>query len=53
MKNIKKAFAIANNAIYFSDSSDYESALYQICKTLKPDIDEEDIGVDYIEDVKL
>ncbi len=50
LDNVKKAFAIANNAIYFNDSSDYLNALYQICKTLNPEIEDELIGSKYIEE---
>ncbi len=41
-----KAFAIANNAIYFSDSSDYLTALWNVCKCLQPE--NEEIGEQYI-----
>lgn len=40
LDNIKKAFAIANNALYFDDSSDYKSALYDVCKTRNPNMEE-------------
>ena len=33
---IHKAYATANNAVYFNDGSDYMSALFNVCKTLKP-----------------
>jgi hypothetical protein len=46
----KKAFAIANNAIYFNDNSDYLSALYQVCKMLNPQDEENLIGKKYIEE---
>jgi hypothetical protein len=39
---LNKIFEIANNAIYFRDNSDYLTALYQICKIIKPD--DESIG---------
>lgn len=45
-----KAFAIANNAIYFNDRSDYLSALYEVCRMLRPHIDEYSIGKEYIEE---
>jgi hypothetical protein len=45
-----KAYAIANNAIYFSDSSDYLPALYQICRMLMPREPEENIGQKFIEE---
>ena len=50
LDNVKKAFAIANNAIYFNDSSDYLSALYQVCKALNPEMEDELIGSKYIEE---
>jgi len=45
----ENAFAIANNAIYFNDNSDYLSALYDICKMLRPDVPGNIIGEKYIE----
>jgi hypothetical protein len=45
---IKKAYAIANNAIYFDDNSDYETALYEVCMALCPEIDTNEIGTSYI-----
>lgn len=53
LENVKKAFAIANNAIYFNDNSDYLSALYQVCTMLNPQIDEEEIGNIYIDEENL
>ena len=50
LDNVKKAFAIANNAIYFNGSSDYLTALYQVCKTLNTEIEDELIGSKYIEE---
>ncbi|WP_287822808.1 hypothetical protein [Clostridium sp.] len=47
---LEKAFAVANNVIYFDDSSDYGTALYEICQILKPEIDAYDIGKKYIEE---
>ena len=48
MDKAEKAFMIANNAIYFGDNSDYETALYEICDVLNPDIER---GNEYIESV--
>lgn len=45
---IKKAYAIANNAIYFEDNSDYETALYEVCMALLPEIEPNKIGTTYI-----
>lgn len=50
LDNVKQAFAVANNAIYFADRSDYKTALYEVCKTLNPNIDDELIGSKYIEE---
>lgn len=47
MANIEKAFAIANNSIYFNDRSDYKSALWEICETLNSE--KLEIGEKYIE----
>lgn len=49
-ESIRKAFAIANNAIYLDDSSDYRNALWEVCKTLNPDINNDEIGEKYIEE---
>ena len=35
----KKVYQIANNALYFDDSSDYQSALWAILNCLNPEID--------------
>ena len=45
-----KAFEIANNIIYFNDNSDYLSALYEICIMLNPNIQENKIGTEFIEE---
>lgn len=50
LNNVKKAFAIANNAIYFDDSSDYFGALWDICKALNPELEDEKIGKMYIDE---
>ena len=50
---VDEAFKIANNAIYFNDSSDYLSALYQICKKLNPAISEYNIGLEYLEECSI
>lgn len=47
MNKIDEAFAEANNAIYLNDSSDYCSALFEVCRILKPELNEE-IGNQYI-----
>lgn len=51
LDNVKKAFAIANNAIYFNDNSDYATALYQVCKALNLELEDELIGSKYIEEL--
>lgn len=51
LDNVKRAFAIANNAIYFNDNSDYATALYQVCKALNPELEDELIGSKYIEEL--
>lgn len=48
-RNIK-AFAIANNAIYFNDNCDYLTALYEVCKMLNPKIEDDLIGNKYIDE---
>lgn len=50
LDNVKQAFSVANNAIYFADRSDYKSALYEVCKTLNPTMDDKLIGSKYIEE---
>lgn len=37
-KKIIEAFMIANNALYFNNSSDYASALWEICSLLNPGV---------------
>lgn len=49
-EQVNKAFKVANNAIYFDDSSDYLSALYEICLILNPKLDSESIGLSYMEE---
>ena len=43
---ISRAFALANNAIYFNDGSDYLIALWDVCRCLQPE--NEEIGEQYI-----
>lgn len=50
LENVKKAYSIANNAIYFNDNSDYLTAPYEICKVLNPQVDTEQIGNSFIDD---
>ncbi|MEN6313276.1 MAG: hypothetical protein ABFD25_03390 [Clostridiaceae bacterium] len=52
-EQLDKTFIIANNAIYFNDSSDYLSALYDVCRALKPSIEDESIGSKYISESLL
>lgn len=47
-ERMEKAFIIANNVLYFDDSYDYGTALYQICSVLFPNRDEE-VGKKYID----
>lgn len=52
-KATNKAAALANNALYFADSSDYVCYLWQILEALSPDvkeIDRDDRQLDYIEE---
>ena len=35
----KKVYQIANNALYFDDSSDYQASLWAILNCLNPEID--------------
>ncbi|MFR0781196.1 MAG: hypothetical protein ACLSH8_16545 [Zhenhengia sp.] len=49
LENVKKAYAIANNAIYFDDGSDYLTALYAICKLLNPQVNNDQIGSSFID----
>lgn len=53
LENVKKAYAIANNAIYFNDNSDYLSALHEICTVLNPQVNLEQIGNSFIDDENL
>ena len=47
---IEKAFIVANNALYFNDSSDYVTALWEICSILMPEVPNDEIGEKYIEE---
>lgn len=53
-KKIIKSFVIANNALYFNDSSDYVSALWEICSVLNPEIfdKDEDVELLYVENIQ-
>lgn len=44
----KEVYKIANNALYFNDNSDYETALYEILKVLNPELEDYPI-LKYIE----
>ena len=51
----KKAYREANNYLYFNDSADYEVALWEVIRTLRPDLAEkwdngEDAILEYIEE---
>lgn len=46
-ERIGKAFATANNAIYFSDRSNYLKILYEVCRILNPNSSSK-IGSKYI-----
>ena len=49
------AYRKANNYLYFNDSADYEVALWEVIRTLRPDLSEkwdngEDAILEYIEE---
>ncbi|KRU40047.1 hypothetical protein [Clostridium sporogenes] len=46
-QRINKAFTIANNAIFFSDRSNYLKILYEVCRILNPSSSSK-IGSKYI-----
>ena len=50
-EKLNEIFRIANNAIYFDDSSDFLQALNEICLVAKPE-ESENIGKKYIENWK-
>lgn len=52
-KVIKKALKEINNVLYFNDSSDYETGLWEALSILNPDIslDNYDTCLKYIEDI--
>lgn len=39
-KMIHEAYAKANNYLYFNDSSDYEAGLWEVIRSLRPDLAE-------------
>lgn len=51
----KEAYVKANNYLYFADSADYEVALYEVIRSLRPDLKEKwDNGeYDKLEYIKL
>lgn len=51
MDKLDECFKIANNALYFDDGSDYQSALWEILSTIKPELFENDSApkLEYIE----
>lgn len=51
ISGVEKAVAIANNALYFDDSSDYQTALWEILNTLDHEkYKDTDKIIEYIED---
>jgi len=46
-EQIEQAKRIANNALYFGDNSDYQTALYQVCEALGMD-PEEEVGKEFM-----
>lgn len=51
----KNAYRKANNYLYFNDSADYEIALWEVIRKLRPDLAEkwdngEDVDLEYIEE---
>lgn len=49
------AYRKANNYLYFNDSADYEVALWEVIRKLRPDLAEkwdngEDVDLEYIEE---
>jgi hypothetical protein len=48
-EKLNRIFQIANNAIYFDDSSNYRTALYEVCTEAKSE-EVENIGKKYIEE---
>lgn len=46
-KMINEAYKEANNYLYFADSSDYEVALYEVIRSLKPELKEKWDNGDY------
>lgn len=55
LKRYKEAYAKANNYLYFNDSADYEVALWEVIRSLRPDLAEkwdngEDANLKYIKE---
>ncbi len=40
LEQYKEAYAKANNYLYFNDSADYEVALWEVIRSLRPDLAE-------------
>ncbi len=49
LENVVKVVKVANNAIYFSDSDNYLSALNEVCTLLLPVELHNKIGEQYLE----
>ena len=55
LKQYKEAYINANNYLYFNDSADYEVALWEVIRSLRPDLAEkwdngEKANLKYIEE---
>lgn len=51
-KIIRQAYSKANNYLYFDDSSDYGVGLWEVIRTLRPDLAEKWDNSDEWEDLK-
>ena len=38
-EKLDEVYKIANNALYFGDNSDYQTALWEVLVTINPDLD--------------
>ena len=55
LKQYKEAYINANNYLYFNDSADYEVALWEVIRSLRPDLAKkwdngEDANLKYIKE---
>lgn len=49
LENVKRAFVLANNELYTGDRTEYYLALFKICKSLNPELNDKEVGTRFLE----